>query len=284
MVNVDHFWALKAAQAACQAGQAAAWWPARRPSQAGLPRRPNRGPISRRLGFQKNPNRPGTSAAAAREVSGRRQGAKVSQPMPTRGATPRRARVGARARFLWPPRQREHPAACWSPPRWRMGPAGSPCRSLHRAARPGGRAEAPWSPAPSASWARAERLLGRPRRAPPEAAPSAPHGGSRRGSMVGSSGRPGVVPSAASRRALSRQCAAAGHGSSAEHHQWAAPSALVGPAPSAHAGRPASSAQTHAAPLPTPSPQTADATAGSRAIRPVDWRRKMRPPHLGDGR
>jgi hypothetical protein len=77
--------------------------------------------------------------------------------MPTPGATPRRARVGARARVLWPPRQREHPAACWSPPRWRKAPAGSPCRSLHRAARPGGCAEAPWSPALSASWGRVER-------------------------------------------------------------------------------------------------------------------------------
>jgi hypothetical protein len=69
MVKTGYIGPLKIAQAACQASQAAARRPARRPSLAGRPRQLNRGPISRRLGFQKNPNRPGSSAAAARELS-----------------------------------------------------------------------------------------------------------------------------------------------------------------------------------------------------------------------
>jgi hypothetical protein len=76
--------------------------PARRPSQAGLPRRPNRGPISRQLGFQKNPNRPWTSAAAARErrSPSRRLGSPAPAPVERRapmGAAPSARLVGARA-------------------------------------------------------------------------------------------------------------------------------------------------------------------------------------------
>jgi hypothetical protein len=77
---------LKATQAACQAGHVAIWWPTRRPSLAGRPRRPTREPhahyIIGRLGFQyKNPNCPKShqpppgpipSAARKRARSGRR--------------------------------------------------------------------------------------------------------------------------------------------------------------------------------------------------------------------
>jgi hypothetical protein len=171
----------------------------------------------------------------------------------------------------------ERRAGLWPEPRpW-------PGRAWLEAARPACLAE-PRSRAPS--WGPPER------RQPPghTAAPSAARCRARRVAAPSaqeaapSAAWPRRAPSAACRRAQGRHRAAAGHAwGAAECATGVAPSAAGGPRREPSPGRPAPSAQRHATPLPTPSPQTADATAGSRAIRPSRWRRKTRPYHMGEG-
>jgi hypothetical protein len=209
---------------------------------------------------------------------------------------PRLAPPGGRAeRALWGPR-RARLVGCAEPP-------------------PEGRAEPPWWPAPSAAGGRAERLreatpsaAWRPRRArlgwPLRAsgmpgrslagAVVAPHAGERcRGGprRVPSGTAPGPTPVVA--RAIAEAFRLAGRSACSwcqPCHRRAASDASLSHRPR-HCSTSRSRAE-RAPPLPAqgprlypaPPPKTADMAARSRAIRPSHWRRKMRPPHLGDGR